>query len=149
MQFALEPSASEAGRAWCIAADSGAGKSAFFSRIYRRLVGRDSLVVLAEAGGISPRAGRLYWTLRRWIGELAAVTGTTIDLPDDLRSEDLEKRFAEVLALAALGRRVVILADALNQFERTDRMLSLSLATRSAADQRPLSCHRHPRCGDR
>jgi hypothetical protein len=33
---------------------------------------------------------------------------------------------AETLAFAAASRRVVVLADAINQFERTDRMLSLS-----------------------
>ena len=126
VQFALAPDTAGTNQAWCITAESGAGKSAFFSRIHRRLADRANLVVLAEAGGISPRAGRLHWTLRRWVGELAAVTGTAIELPDDLRSEDLEKRCAEMLAFAASSRRVVILADALNQFERTDRMLSLS-----------------------
>ena len=126
MSFALGPDDDRAGQAWCFTAESGAGKSAFFSQLYSRLRGRDDCILLAEAGGISSRAGRLYWTLHRWMGELAAATGTAIELPEDQSGAEFEKSFAEILGFAAADRRVVILADALNQFERTDRMLSLS-----------------------
>jgi tetratricopeptide (TPR) repeat protein len=52
--------------------------------------------------------------------------GVKADLPGDLHGHELEERFAEMLAYAASERRVIILADALDQFERTDRMLTLS-----------------------
>src|SRR5450631_1370314 len=126
VEFAISPVAGGADQAWCVTAQSGAGKSAFFSRVFELLSKDKKPILLAEAGGISPRAGRLHWTLRRWTGELAAAMGVKADLPDDLRGQALEERFAEMLAFAASERRVIILADALNQFERTDRMLSLS-----------------------
>jgi hypothetical protein len=129
LDFALAPDwkeSKESKQYWCFTAESGAGKSAFFSRIYQLLSERKEIILLAEAGGISSRAGRLYWTLRRWIEELATAIGTRADLPEDLRSVELEKCFAEMLAFASANRRVIILADALNQFERTDRVLSMS-----------------------
>ncbi len=126
LEFAIAPDSPDAARAWCITAESGAGKSAFFSRVFTLLAKQTGPILLAEAGGISPRAGRLYWTLRRWIGELAAAMGEKADLPDDLRGQELEERFAQMLSYAASKRRVILMADALNQFERTDRMLSLS-----------------------
>jgi hypothetical protein len=65
-KFALSPAVKGTEQAWCVTAESGAGKSAFFSRVYELLTQRKEPILLAEAGGISPRAGRLYWTLRRW-----------------------------------------------------------------------------------
>ena len=125
VKFALSPMAEDAAQAWCVTGISGAGKSAFFSRVYRRLLSEKGPVLLAEAGGISPRAGRLHWTLHRWIGELAAAIGVKVELPDNLRGQELEARFAEMLDYAASKRRIILMADALNQFERTDRMISL------------------------
>ena len=126
VEFALFRSAELEGQAWCLTAQTGVGKSAFFGRVYELLRENKGPILLAEAGGISARSGRLYWTLRRWIGELAAAMGQPVDLPDDLSGQELEKQFHEWLANAAACRPVVILADALNQFERTDRMASLS-----------------------
>ena len=124
--FALSPVTEGAEQALCITAESGAGKSAFFSRVYTQLKEQKGPILLAEAGGISPRAGRLYWTLRRWTGELAAAMGIKADLPDDLQVPQLEERFAQMLTYAADQRRIILVADALNQFERTDRMAALS-----------------------
>jgi hypothetical protein len=126
VEFVLSPTADSAAQAWCMTGESGAGKSAFFSRIYELLLQQKGLILLAEAGGISPRAGRLHWTLRRWTGELAAAIGVEADLPDNLLGHELEARFAEMLGYAASKRRIILMADALNQFERTDRMISLS-----------------------
>ena len=126
VEFALSPVAEGTLQALCITAESGAGKSAFFSRVYTQLKEQKGPILLAEAGGISPRAGRLYWTLRRWTGELAAAMGIKADLPDDLQVPQLEERFAQMLAYAADQRRIILVADALNQFERTDRMAALS-----------------------
>ena len=126
VEFALSYAAEGAEQILCVTAESGAGKSAFFSRVYELLSKQKGPILLAEAGGISPRAGRLYWTLRRWTGELAATMGVKADLPDDMQVPQLEERFAEMLAYAAEERRVILMADALNQFERTDRMAALS-----------------------
>ncbi len=121
------------GQIRCATAESGAGKSAFFARNYWRLRRRlekmpaaSRPILLAEAGGISSRAGRLYWLLRRWTGELAAEVGVRADLPEELKVQELEGRFAEMLSYAVQQRPVILMADALNQFERTDRMAGLS-----------------------
>jgi len=40
--------------------------------------------------------------------------------------QQLEERFIEMLSYAASKRPVILMADALNQFERTDRVLAMS-----------------------
>ena len=64
--------------------------------------------------------------LRRWIGELGAALGETPDLREDLKPEELEKLFAQMLTRVAATRRVVVLVDALNQFVRTERTRTVS-----------------------
>jgi hypothetical protein len=117
------PLAGEGSGGWaaCVTGESGSGKSALFAHLYRQLEGRDEVLVLAHAAGISPRSSQVDAMLRRWIGELARSLGGEDSLPETAKAEEVEQTFAELLTRVSSGRRVVVLIDALNQFEPTPR----------------------------
>ena len=65
--------------------------------------------------------------LRRWIDELAAGLGVPSGLADDAKNEDIEAAFfASLLGRAAQKHRVLVLIDALDQFEQTTRALHMT-----------------------
>jgi tetratricopeptide (TPR) repeat protein len=103
----------------CITGEAGSGKSAVFGALHR--LGRSGALVLAHAAGASPRAPSVDAMLRRWIDELAAELGGGDAIPADANAEAVEAAFASLLWQAAAGRRVVLLVDALDQFEATPR----------------------------
>ena len=105
----------------CVTGESGAGKSALFAHLFRKLEDRDDLLLLSHAAGISPRSNQVDAMLRRWIGELAQALDRTDSLPDTANAEEVEQTFGELLVAASASRRVVLLIDALNQFEPTTR----------------------------
>jgi len=111
------------GAPWCacVTGSAGSGKSAVFAHLYRRLESDRSVLLLAHAAGISLRASQVDAMLRRWIGELAASLGVTDPLPDKASNEEVEQTFASLLGRSAQRSRVVVLVDALNQFEPTPR----------------------------
>ncbi len=115
LQFAQSPPGHDA---WgvCVTGAAGSGKSALFAHLCRELDQRD-VVVLSHAAGISPRAGSVGTMLRRWVGELSAVLQQPDPLTEQSSAEDIKRVFAECLSRAAVSRRVVVLVDALNQFE--------------------------------
>ena len=107
--------------AWaaCITGESGSGKSALFAHLFRELSAQDDVLLLAHAAGISPRSTQVDAMLRCWIGELAQALGVEDTLPETANAEEVERTFAELLRRASSRRRVVVLIDALNQFEPT------------------------------
>ena len=105
---------------------SGTGKSALFARLHHELSQHQNILLLAHAAGVSPKSGQTEWMLRRWIGELGAALGETPEVPENIKPEDLEKFFAQLLHRLAAKRRVVVLVDALNQFFRTERARTVS-----------------------
>jgi tetratricopeptide (TPR) repeat protein len=110
------------GAAWgvCLTGASGAGKSALFAELYRRLRKSD-LIVLAHSAAASVQAASIDGLLRRWVVELADALGVPADLPDDADAETVEKVFGSLLGQAARRQRVVLAIDALDQFEATPR----------------------------
>ena len=131
----------------CVTGEAGSGKSSVFGRIYRALQQKqaagDDVFVLAHAAGIYQRSGSVDFLLRRWIHELASF----LEIEDPLAAEEsgdeatrprisesgleptlsetgpeeVERTFASLLTRAAQRTRVVVLIDALNQFERSTR----------------------------
>ncbi|HOG45694.1 MAG TPA: tetratricopeptide repeat protein [Anaerolineae bacterium] len=97
---------------------AGTGKSALLARLARDLEAAECLV-LAHAAGISARAGSVEAMLRRWNGELSAHLGLSAGGDEATGLPQVEQQFAERLSQAAARGRVVLLVDALNQFERT------------------------------
>jgi hypothetical protein len=104
----------------CITGDPGSGKSALFGALYRRLAESD-VFRLAHASSASVAAAAIDSMLRRWIGELAAALGTDPGLADNADPDTVEATFARLLGHMAQQRRVVVLVDALDQFENTTR----------------------------
>ena len=104
----------------CLTGPPGAGKSAVFGELLHRLEEAPALV-LAHAAGASPRAPSVDAMLRRWIGELAAFLNEPAELAENADAETVERNFARLLGRAALRRPVLVLVDALDQFEQTPR----------------------------
>ena len=104
----------------CVTGPAGAGKSAVFAELVRRLQ-REDVLVLAHAAGISPRSPSVDAMLRRWIEELASLLGEPTGLADTATADQVNEAFHRLLGRASARRRVVVLVDALNQFEPTPR----------------------------
>jgi tetratricopeptide (TPR) repeat protein len=107
----------------CVTGGPGAGKSALFARVYRRLEDERGILVLAHAAGSGPRSASVEDMLRRWVEELAGFLRVKSGLPENASPDDVEKAFTTLIRRAAEKCRVVVLVDALNQLERTARGL--------------------------
>ncbi|MBU0609305.1 MAG: DUF4062 domain-containing protein, partial [Armatimonadetes bacterium] len=110
------------GQPWglSLTGESGSGKSALMAHLYRQLQSPEVLL-LSHAAGISVRSAQVDSLLVRWIGELADFLQIPCPLGDNPSADEVQDTFASLLGRAALRRRVVVLLDALNQFEPTTR----------------------------
>ena len=132
---AKDPAATDR-RGLVLAGASGGGKSAIFARVYEELAGARDLWLLAHAAGIDPRSTSVLGLLEDWVAVLAGKLGVAdpLAIPANGRSESrsADKRpkpedvFANLLAQAAQHSRVVLLLDALDQFERTPQAQQLT-----------------------
>ncbi len=125
----------DAPRGRIVAGASGAGKSAIFARVHEDLSAAqgEDFWLLAHAAGIDPRSTSVVNLLEDWVALLAGRLG--IDNPlavpadgseDGMRLPALsdsrpkpQEAFADLLSRAAARKRVVLLLDALDRFERT------------------------------
>ena len=126
-------------RGLVVAGASGGGKSAIFARVYEELTetkGTD-FWLLAHAAGIDPRSTSVVNLLEDWLAILAGKLGVENPLAapaSDPRETRLgadkrpkpEEAFADLLSQAAKGKRVVLLLDALDRFERTPQAEQLT-----------------------
>jgi tetratricopeptide (TPR) repeat protein len=117
----------------CITGEAGSGKSALFGELHRRL-GRTDAFVLAHAAGASVASPSVDSMLRRWIDELAAALGTEPALAENADPETVDATFSALLGRMAMQRRVIVLVDALDQFEATRRGRSVAWLPRSWPD---------------
>lgn len=125
LRFARSPAAESAPWGACVTGVSGSGKSALFAHLWRHLQ-REDVLLLAHAAGISPRAGQVDALLRRWIEELARSLDMAEPIAENASAEEVEKTFAQLLSRASARKRVVLLIDALNQFEPSVRARHLT-----------------------
>ena len=125
--------------------ESGSGKSAVFSMMYKIMIKEDCFV-LAHSAGISPGAKSVMALLQKWNRQLSGLLGISEEKERQeqeqeirgteeqrLYSGDIEKsatktgiekmqeRFAELVYQASESKRVVLLIDALDRFEPTSR----------------------------
>jgi NACHT domain len=107
----------------CVTGQPGAGKSALFAKLVSELeLEHDpDVLLLVNAAGTSPRSASVDAMLRRWIGELAAFLSVAESLPENASVEEVDQTFASLLGRASVKQRVVVMLDALNQFEPTPR----------------------------
>ncbi len=102
----------------CLTGEAGSGKSALlgkFCQDYREAHQQD--LVIPHFVGASPGSTDVRQTLRRLCHELVIGAGLTEEIPED--PEKLRVTFPEILQQASARKRVVILLDALNQFDST------------------------------
>ena len=118
--FATSPAPTHGSCGICITGAAGSGKSALFGELHRRLGPADAFV-LAHAAGASVASPSVDSMLRRWIDELAGALGTAAGLAENAGAETVEATFAALLGRMAMQRRVILLVDALDQFEGTTR----------------------------
>ena len=123
-EHALSPASPAAPWGVCVTGAPGAGKSALLARLVRDI--EPGALALMHVAGISPRSHRVEDLLRRFIFELASFLRIADPAATLTAREDLERTFAELLARAARQRRVAVLIDALNQFERATPAMYLT-----------------------
>jgi len=114
---------SESKETWGIVltGESGSGKSAVFSMMYKTMQ-REDCLVLAHSAGISPTAKSVAELLKKWNRQLREYMGIEEEKEKQkLEIEKLQERFTELLWKASEKKRVVMLIDALDRFESTSR----------------------------
>jgi len=125
--------------------ESGSGKSAVFSLIYK-MMQKEDCFILAHSAGLSPRAKNVADLLQIWNQQLAGFNGKTrklVYIPKYVWDEDMttvgkskikrvitleqiQERFTKLLRTVAKYKKVVLLIDALDQFEPTARAQHVS-----------------------
>jgi hypothetical protein len=103
----------------CLTGAPGSGKSALLAYLsqHSTLKSRPSTTVIRHFVGASTGSTDVRRTLRRLCHELATDTGITAEIPED--PEKLRAAFPEIIKQACARKRVVILLDAVNQFDFT------------------------------
>ena len=124
-ELALSPVSENGTVGACVTGAAGLGKSSLFAHLHRTLEQEDVLL-LCNAAGISQRSQQVDSLLRRWIGELAKFLEEDDPSAEITDAEELASKFASLLGRAGLEKRVVVLLDALNQFEPTVRAKHLT-----------------------
>jgi tetratricopeptide (TPR) repeat protein len=100
---------------------SGTGKSALFARLYNRLNQQDGMVVLGHSAEMGPRGGSVDAMIERWTEELCTRLGLPAPSGPRPSPEEMDATFARHLASMGGSARVVLLIDALDRFEPSQR----------------------------
>ncbi|TSA27605.1 MAG: DUF4062 domain-containing protein [Bacteroidetes bacterium] len=126
--------------------ESGSGKSAVFSMVYKMMEQeKEKYLILAHSAGLSPRAKHVADLLQIWNNELRKHLGIEQEATEPEQEvnpeialsgeqekapatpiEKLQEKFMVLLGMAAAQTRVVLLIDALDRFEPTARAQHLS-----------------------
>lgn len=128
-QIIAETSRAKEGRDFpgmVIVGESGAGKSALFATVVQKLVRANEAFVLAHSAGISPRSISVSNMLQRWCALLAAFLNVEDESDNKPGPDELKRYFLTLLRDVSIRRRVVVLVDALDQFERTSQAMYLT-----------------------
>ena len=120
LDHALAPDGANVPWGTVVTGEAGLGKSSLFGHVVRGLQDDPSdPLVLAHAAGVTPRSGTVDALRRRWVFELAHAVGQDDPLTDASTAEEVERALNRLLVAAGARRRVVLVIDALNQFEGT------------------------------
>lgn len=105
---------------WCFVAEAGQGKSALFSKVVENLRGDNCLTLVHFCADVE-NGGSVEMMLRRWVEALAGFVDRSVDLSAGVSPQRLDEQFAYLLEQAAEKTRVVIVLDAVDRLEGTDR----------------------------
>ena len=108
---------------WCLVVEgsAGSGKSALFARTYQEIIENPEVFLLAHSFGSTPQGGNIQMLQRRWIDECYRHLGQVPNLPDHMKSEELDETLAAGIFQVSKVKPVVILIDAPDQAERSNR----------------------------
>jgi hypothetical protein len=101
-----------------IEGEPGSGKSSLLGKFCQLLAAQRPSLLISHFVGASVGSTDLRRTLRRLCHELAAAVGNSDPLPEDIR--ELIDLFGKLLSEVAAHQRVVLVIDAINQFDATD-----------------------------
>lgn len=106
-------------RLMVITGEPGCGKSALMARFAEEVIhSHPDWLVLSHFVGASPSSTSLRRTLRRLCAQLNRALGIEEAVPEDYK--ELAQVFPELLQRVSETSRLILIMDALNQFERTD-----------------------------
>lgn len=116
------------GTAWgaCVTGALGSGKSTLFAELHCKLSLDTNILLLSNAAGATMHGSRVDSMLRRWIAELSMFLNVENPLKENATIDDVDSTFASLLEDVSMKKRVVILLDALDQFEPTPRAKHLT-----------------------
>ncbi|MDP8269443.1 MAG: DUF4062 domain-containing protein [Candidatus Tenebribacter davisii] len=113
--------------------ESGSGKSSVFSKIYKEMLEEDCLI-LSHSAGISSASCQVYELMKKWNRQLRDFLRVTeepafyakfdLDRSGKQTKSAIEKQtenFKELLFTAADKTHIILLIDALDRFEPTER----------------------------
>jgi len=108
-----------------VTGEPGCGKSALMARFTEEVIHRHpDWLVLAHFVGASPSSTSLRLTLRNLCTHINRSLGVTDDVTEDYR--ELVNLFPQLLQKISGTRRVLLVIDALNQFDKTDNAHSMN-----------------------
>jgi len=109
----------------CLTGEAGSGKSALLGKLYQDYREAHSIdLVIPHFVGASPGSTDVRRTLRRLCHELSTGAELTVEIPED--PEKLREAFVEILQKSSSGKHVLILLDAINQFDPTTQLAGWS-----------------------
>ena len=109
----------------CVIGEPGSGKSTLLAYLSKHpaLSNQPAILLIRHFVGASTGSSDVRRTLRRLCHELITRTGITAEIPDE--PEKLRAAFPEILNQACARKRVVILLDAVNQFDAAPHFAGL------------------------
>ncbi|KPJ64556.1 hypothetical protein AMJ44_12620 [candidate division WOR-1 bacterium DG_54_3] len=103
-----------------ITGEPGCGKSSLMARFSEEIIhDHPNWVIIPHFIGASPSSTNLRQTLRRLCTHLNQMIESPKEIPEGIK--ELLQIFPDLLAKVAQERRILIILDALNQFEKTDK----------------------------
>jgi nephrocystin-3 len=98
--------------------EPGSGKSSLLGKLCQLLAPQPHALLISHFVGASVGSTDLRRTLRRLCHELASAEESSDPLPEDIR--ELTDLLAKLLVKIAARRRVILVMDAINQFDGTN-----------------------------
>ena len=116
-EFAISESLEFGPWAVCITGPDGAGKSTVASALIYKMEKRKDCLVLSHSAGVSPDSVSVDKCLMRWISKLQQRMECNLNLTKRSSSEEIDDLFYQLVQEIAKSKRLVIVLDALDQFE--------------------------------
>ncbi len=108
--------------------ESGSGKSAVFAMV-NKIMQNDDCFILSHSAGLSAKSRNIADLLKIWNMQLRIFLGHEVTETSQNENSDIEtlvEKFKELVSLAVELKQVVLLIDALDRFEQTERAMYMT-----------------------